>query len=356
VQHDPSVQQPLRNPQPVVRSGTAGESGRRSDAASLSAAFARPGAGALLPGLPSPRSAPFPGGAGAGARRGGAARGSMRHLRRWGCGAGGATADAAAASRAGAAWGGRSATGCTVWGGAGPEAVRAAAGRHGPLRRRVAACGGGPTRIGHAPPEVPRAACDGPARGPREICGAAGAGAWSNPGAAAGIGRGRATPLRWRCVRFGGGSLMRPRASARRRRSTRDARRGARTPGAWAPGGPRPPGAGPDRCRACAASPGLRSPGFAFPGQRGASCGGRTLTGACCTACCTTGRGIWRAAGATGSALAKTRAGTTVVAFRLVKRWSRICGGGSALPRPAAALAIGSITERLTLAMLMLRM
>jgi hypothetical protein len=52
--------------------------------------------------------------------------------------------------------------------------------------------------------------------------------------------------------------------------------------------------------------------------------------------------------------LAKIRAGTTVVALRLVKRWSRTCGGGSALPRPAA-LAIGSITARPTLAMLMLR-
>jgi hypothetical protein len=54
--------------------------------------------------------------------------------------------------------------------------------------------------------------------------------------------------------------------------------------------------------------------------------------------------------------LANTRAGTTVVALRFVKRCSRTCGGGSALPRLAAALAIGSITPRLTLAMLMLRM
>jgi hypothetical protein len=53
--------------------------------------------------------------------------------------------------------------------------------------------------------------------------------------------------------------------------------------------------------------------------------------------------------------LAKIRAGTTVVALRLVKRWSRTCGGGSAVPRLAAALAIGSITARPTLAMLMLR-
>jgi hypothetical protein len=88
--------------------------------------------------------------------------------------------------------------------------------------------------------------------------------------------------------------------------------------------------------------------------EAGANCGGRTLTGACCTACCSTGRGICCAAGATGAALAKIRAGTTVVALRLVKRWSRTCGGGSALPRPAA-LAIGSITARPTLAMLMLR-
>ena len=36
--------------------------------------------------------------------------------------------------------------------------------------------------------------------------------------------------------------------------------------------------------------------GVAFTrAEAGANCGGRTLTGACCTACCTTGRGICRA-------------------------------------------------------------
>jgi hypothetical protein len=88
----------------------------------------------------------------------------------------------------------------------------------------------------------------------------------------------------------------------------------------------------------------------------GVNCGGRTLTGACFTACWTICCGICRAAGATGAALAKTRAGTIVAALRFAKVWLATCGGGSALPRLPPALAIWLIVVTLTLVMLTLRM
>jgi len=48
----------------------------------------------------------------------------------------------------------------------------------------------------------------------------------------------------------------------------------------------------------------------------------------------------YRAAGATGAAFAKTRAGTIVAAPRFAKFWLATCGGGSAAPRLPAALVI----------------
>src|SRR5260370_32488500 len=70
------------------------------------------------------------------------------------------------------------------------------------------------------------------------------------------------------------------------------------------------------------------------PGARaegGESCGGRRLTGACCTVCA----GKCSAAGATLPALPKTCAGTTVAAPRLAKFCCLTCAGGSGV-RPAA--------------------
>jgi hypothetical protein len=74
--------------------------------------------------------------------------------------------------------------------------------------------------------------------------------------------------------------------------------------------------------------------------KAGVSCGGRTLTGACLAACWTICCGICRAAGATGAAFVKTRAGTIVAAPRFAKFWLATCGGGSAAPRLPAALVI----------------
>ena len=80
----------------------------------------------------------------------------------------------------------------------------------------------------------------------------------------------------------------------------------------------------------------------------GFTCGGRTVTGACCNTC---GRTV-SAAGATAAELAITFTDTTVAAARFANCWFATCGGGSADRCAATILVILVILVTLTLAML----
>ena len=88
--------------------------------------------------------------------------------------------------------------------------------------------------------------------------------------------------------------------------------------------------------------------GGVCPAVTGLTCGGRTLTDACCTAC---GRTV-SAAGATAAEAAITFIGTTVAALRFTNCWLATCGGGSAERSAATIFVMLVILVALTLAML----